>query len=247
MKHGQLISTKKEDAKYVSLNEDIAALQKELADISKEVDVFEASLRSQLTAAIIEVQELSVLFKNQKQEKKLKRLEQKKKGKRHVAPANLTVQAQSSKAKKINEFDLKEKKRLYREAMLYVHPDNFSMKDDKIALATALTTRLVEIYKQEDLATLKAYHAHLFYHENLPMNTVSTVHKKKLTASPDAYLIKRKIQLEENLNNLKSRHTYHVLTTYEDPTTFIDELRIYYQDRINKLKRRTRTKEGSDL
>lgn len=242
MKQGQLIDTKKNTAQYATLKEHIAKLQLELSDISNKVDVFEAQLRSHLTAELIEEQELSVLYKAQKTEKKAKRLEQKRRGKRYVQPVGLKKQKQLDVAPSIDEEEVKEKKRLYLDAMLHVHPDKFSMNDDKMDLATELTTKLIDIYKNEDLATLKAYHSHLFSDAELTKNATQSLNKIELTLSPDAYLIQEKEQLEKKLNTVRKRHTYHVLTTYKDPSTFIEELKSYYQDRIHKLRRRTRTK-----
>jgi hypothetical protein len=39
----------------------------------------------------------------------------------------------------------------------------------------------------------------------------------------------------------KERKTYRIWRTYDDPYTFIQELKEYYLDRIAKMKRRTRT------
>lgn len=240
MKQDQLIGTQINTAQQLSLQAQIAQLKLELAEVSGQVDAFEALLRSQLTGELIAEQELSVLYKAQKAAKKAKRLAQKKKGKRYVEPVGLKPQKQPGVRPPISEGDAKEKKRLYREAMLYVHPDKFSMHDDQMDLATELTTRLVEIYQNEDLTTLRAYHAHLFSNFDLTKEVIPAPTKTALSSSSDAYLIKEKAQLEDALKSLKSRHTYHILSTYPNPSTFVEELRSYYQDRINKLKRRTR-------
>jgi len=102
---------------------------------------------------------------------------------------------------------------------------------------------LVGIYKNEDLATLQAYHAYLFSNIDFTKNGTASVKKMELSISPDAYLIKEKAKLEKELKVIRNKHTYLVLTTYKDPSAFIGELRSYYQDRMNKLKRRTRTKD----
>jgi len=243
MKEDRLIHNSNGSGNLDSLKIEIAQLKAELYDVTKKVEAFEALIRVQLTHEIITSQELAVLYKAQKSEKKGKRLDQKRKGKRYVAPIGLATQKQAVKKASPNEDELKEKKRLYREAMLHVHPDRFAMNDDKIDLATALTTRLVEIYQQEDLATLQAFHAHLFTNVELAKNAVTSGNKIQLATSSDAYLMKEKAALEHQLIVVKNRHIYFVLTTYEDPPTFINELRAYYKDRINKLRRRTRTKD----
>ncbi len=242
MKPNQLIPTKTKPSQDLTLKEQIEVLQKELDEISNKLERFETQLSSQLTNELIAEQELSVLYKAQKAEKKDKRLAQKRKGKKYVEPVGLKIRTQSPKVPNLSEDDAREKKRLYREAMLHVHPDKFSMNDDKVDLATVLTTRLVEIYQYEDLATLRAYHTHLFSNAQLLEDSAASYRRVKLTTSPDAYLIKEKEQLEVSIESVKSKYTYHVLTTYKAPSTFINELRSYYQDRINKLRRRTRTK-----
>ncbi|HLT51791.1 MAG TPA: hypothetical protein VKZ93_07525, partial [Arenibacter sp.] len=51
-------------------------------------------------------------------------------------------------------------------------------------------------------------------------------------------------RLRKELEFAKNKHTYKVLTTYEDPMLFLEELRSYYKDRILKLKKRTRVTGG---
>jgi hypothetical protein len=63
----------------------------------------------------------------------------------------------------------------------------------------------------------------------------------------DSYLQNEAENLEKQLQIAKTKLTYKVLTEYENPLTFIDELREYYQDRIFKLKKRTRKASMFDL
>lgn len=244
MKENQSILAKTNSSQARTLNEQITLLEHELSEMSNQLGAFEAMLRSALSREIIEEQELSVLYKTQKAEKKIKRLKQKQKGKRYLPPTGLKPQKPINTASLIsdlNDDDVKEKKRLYREAMLHIHPDKFSMNNDKVELATELTTRLIEIYKSENLEALKTYHAHLFANEMINFDR-TTVAKIEINASPDAYLIKEKERLVQTIDELRNRHTYHVLSTYKDPHSFVHELRAYYQDRIFKLRKRTRTK-----
>ncbi|MEQ9301351.1 MAG: hypothetical protein RIF33_22425 [Cyclobacteriaceae bacterium] len=242
MKQDQLIGTAKPESQHSALQEQIAQLQGELDAVIGKVDAYEALLQSHLSHELIEEQELSVLYKAQKSEKKAKRLAQKKRGKNYVEPVGLRPQKPSTSASVMTAAESKEKKRLYREAMLHVHPDKFSMNDDKVELATELTTRLVQIYKQEDLATLVAYHAHLLNSFGLTEDVSPFWQHNDQTTSPDAYLLLEIAQLEKAIEAVKGRHSYHVLTTNKDPSNFIDELRAYYQDRILRLRRRTRVK-----
>ncbi len=239
MKQSQVVSQQQSNT---SLEAEIARLRDELEHLTTKVDAFEVSLRSHLASEIIEVQELSVLYKEQKKAKKQKRLEQKKRGKNYKEPVGLKPQKRSAIVRAEKEEDLKQKKRLYREAMLHIHPDKFALQDDKIDLATEVTTRLLAIYNHEDLDTLKAFHAHLFSQNTLPLKESLEDKNIKLEASPDAYLLREKEQLVRAIDALKSKYTYHVLFTYRDPMTFLDEMKAFYHYRIQKLRRRTRRK-----
>ena len=186
---------------------------------------------------MIEEQELSLLYKQQKKAKKEKRQVQKKLGKNYQVPTSL----QNTKRAPLVDKNTKEqlqKKRLYREAMLHVHPDKFLMQKDKLDLATEITAQLIEIYQSGDLATLEAYHAHIFHG-----NTLTALGKPTLTKGTGlAYLQMELKNLNEELSQAKNRHTYKVLTEYENPMSFVDELKSYYKDRLTKLRKRTRSK-----
>ena len=56
----------------------------------------------------------------------------------------------------------------------------------------------------------------------------------------DKYLANKLKALEEDLETAKAKHTYKVLKEYPDPISFLQELKYYYEDRIFKLKKRTR-------
>lgn len=191
-----------------------------------------------LANELIEIQELTVLYKQQKKEKKLKRLAQKKRGKNYVEPIGLTVSLKSLKPE-IPLESAKEMKRLYREAMLQVHPDKFSIQEDQLELATEVTTKLIEIYKSGDLEQLKLYHSHIFSGNALEI--VGAMAKTENIAD-DLYLKNELIKVEQQLQQAKEKYTYKVLTEYSDPMSFILELKEFYADKINKLKKRTRFK-----
>jgi hypothetical protein len=226
------------------LKSKIVLLQKELNNIEKKTTAFEAILRSHLTNELIEEQELTVLYKKVQLAKKEKRFAQKKKGKKFKEVEGLKVIAKNS-AKPTSEDDQKEKKRLYREAMFFVHPDKFSMHDDKIDLATEVTTKLIEIYQTGNLAELQIFHTHIFS-GNAMMQFMETSEKTANTKE-DSYLQNEVEKLKKLLQLAKTKHTYKVLTEYENPLTFIDELKEYYHDRIFKLKKRTRKARLFDL
>ena len=222
----------------------IALLQLELNDIEQKTNAFEAILRSHLTNELIEEQELTVLYKKVQLAKKEKRFAQKKKGKNFKDLEGLKVIAKNN-VNSTSEDDQKEKKRLYREAMLFVHPDKFSMQGEKIDLATEVTTKLIQIYQTGNLAELQIFHTHIFSGNAMMQFPVNF--EINASATDDAYLQNELLKLEKQLQVAKTKHTYNVLTEYENPLTFIDELKEYYQDRIFKLKKRTRKANMFDL
>ncbi|GAB5526171.1 MAG: hypothetical protein Roseis2KO_40430 [Roseivirga sp.] len=216
----------------------IKGLEEELRTVGQKTIAFENMLRTELGSMLIEVQELTVLYKQQKLAKKTKRLEQKKRGKNYKATAGLSHKPQEVRVP-LQKGDGKEMKRLYREAMLHVHPDKFSMEADKVDLATEVTTRLIEIYNSGDLKALALYHQHIF-----SGNALEGVEARTLSREPakkDNYLEEEIRRLEKELAEAKGRQLYKVITEYQEPLTFLEELREYYRDRISKLRRRTRT------
>jgi len=188
---------------------------------------------------IIEEQELCDLYRRMQKAKKQKRQEQKKRGKNYKEPVGLkTIPKQKITTTESKEIE-KEKKRLYREAMLHVHPDKFSMQEDKIDLASEITSQLIQIYKSGSLKDLQLYHSHIF--SGNALDQTSEVNFSNSNASlEDAYLKQEKEKLERELAFAKNRQTYRVLKDYENPMLFAEELKAYYTDRLFKLRKRTR-------
>lgn len=215
----------------------IQLLQQELDEIKKRTYNFEVLLRSHVSDYVVEAQELFVLYKQIKKAKKAKRLEQKKRGKNYKEPKGLQVTDREPNIV-IRPEEQKEKRRLYREAMLHVHPDKFHMKNEEADVATELTSRLISIYKTESLEALQAFHAHIFKgNANIVLGDTASQVK---VGSKDDFLKLEVERLEQDILTAKESHLYKVLHEYENPLTFIDELKVYYQDRIFKLKKRTR-------
>lgn len=217
-----------------SLKKEIDTLQKELEDLNKKIYDFETILRSHLVDEIIEEQELTVRYKKIKREKKEKRLEQKRKGKNYKKFTGLKKTSNTKKAE--NKENEQEKKRLYKEALLYVHPDTFSLKEEKIDVSTELTSKLIEVYQTGSLQELKNFHTYIFSGDALGLSIDNTSIKK----NDMAYLKQQKETLEKRIREAKDKHTYKVLHEYENPLTFINELKMYYNDRLVKLRKRTR-------
>ena len=235
MSKERLLTTHHSDQKYML--EQIQVLQQELEEIQKETRAFEVLVMAQVSDLILEEQELFVLYKQIKKAKKAKRLEQKKRGKNYKEPKGLLIIPTERKIGEPSE-EQKEKKRLYREAMLHVHPDKFSLSEKETDIATEVTSRLIEIYKTGNLETLQAYHAHIFKgNTQIVLGSAASMVK---VVSQDNYLKQEKEQLEIEIDLAKNYHLYKVTIEYEDPLNFVDELKAYYQERILKLKKRTR-------
>jgi hypothetical protein len=119
------------------------------------------------------------------------------------------------------------------------------MHDEKIDLATEVTTKLIEIYQSGNLDELQIFHTHIFSGNALMRFRQNS--EKNANTKEDSYLQKELEKLEQELLIIKTKHTYKVLAEYENPLTFIDELKEYYNDRIFKLKKRTRKANMFDL
>jgi len=226
------------EKEHLLLKAQIVALQQKLDRITQETFTFETFLRSKLMEELIEEQELSVIYKKLKLAKKEKRREQKKRGKNYQEPTGLKLHKKVA-TPAVSEEEQKEKKRLYREVLLQIHPDKFSMTEDKIELATEATCKLIEIYQTGNLHDLRIYHAQLIQGSNLHQNR-DTKTENKIPTVQLSYLKNKKKKLLILLEIAKNKHTYKVLTEYEDPLLFVAELKSYYRDRIAKLRKRTR-------
>ncbi len=223
----------------VELEGEINELTNQINKVEQKLFPFEQSLRNEIADLLIEEQELTVLYKAQKKAKKEKRLAQKRRGKNYVvAKKGLKVINKKNSESEIHQQ--KEKKRLYKEAMLFVHPDKFSMKAEEQKTATEITTKLIDIYKSGSLEELIAYHAHVFSGNTKIAIAATFIENKKIDKT--AYLKQEIKRLKKELEELLAKYTYKVLTTYEEPMTFVKELTGYYNDRIFKLKKRTRKK-----
>jgi hypothetical protein len=222
------------------LNAQLQALQLELDTILQKTAAFEAILQANLADEIIQEIELSALYKTQKKAKQEKRKAQKLKGK-NSKPSTSLVTNQVKRVDALNIDDEKERKRLYREALLHVHPDKFTMNDVDSDIAHSTTSQLIEIYNSGDLSMLQAFHAHIFSGQVFAELKQTSLIKSE-TVSPNTFLKKKIENLSATILQAKNRITFQVLETYANPLDFILELKVFYRDRIDKLKKRTRTK-----
>lgn len=232
-----------------SANDPINTLQREIVLLEKEVEItktelstFERQIQAQLKLQILRIQELFAIYKQQKLAKKAKRLEQKKKGKNYLEPKQPVL---FKRQKELEPFDVslekQELKRLYKVAVVHVHPDKFHYAGDEeeIRRATSITAQLNGVYKRGDLEELlNLYHYIVSGQrgEEADMIKDDFIDPKTRIAS----LKRKRASLATTLEDLKSSYTYTVLKTYENPLAFIDELREQFQKRILQLEKRTK-------
>ena len=221
---------------------EIAVLEAELAKIKKGLRAFEMEIHSRLHREIARIRELAELYKSHKKEKKAKRLDQKKRGKNYVEPKQVQLNNKDrEEGKTLGLEEQKALKRLYKEAVVQVHPDKFvhAGEQDRIQRANAVTAQLNGIYQRGDLEELIN-----FYEEIVGGNAIHESSYRK-EAIPDLNLrleslLKKKEAMGKQLEQLKTSYAYNVLTTYENPLTFIDELHLQLLDRIKQLEKRTK-------
>lgn len=225
------------------LEEAIALLEIELQQASQALNNFEYKISVQLHDQILRIRDLTLLYKRQQENKKAWRLQQKKKGKNYLEPIGLKIIKPIIKdVREQHSDDQQELKRLYKDALVHVHPDKFGLEDEKLnGKATALTVQLIDIYKSSDLNELRDFHKHI-----INGNAISHVpYKPETIVDPAAmldYLLKTKEGLMQRLQDIKATEFYQVLTTYPDPFTFIKEIRILFDQRIVQLEKRMKSK-----
>jgi len=230
-------------AEIESLEKEIAALDEELSRIESVVNTFESHLRSKLQIQILRIRELTTLYKEKKSAKKAKRIEQKKKGKNYKEPQGVKrVNVEKTSGDKLSSTNQQELKRLYKEAIVQVHPDKFvNEEEEKSRKATELTTQLNALYEKGDLDELSDFHQHIISGNamaHVPFNTSSVIDAETMVV----FLQKKKNELMQSLQEIKTSRLYEVVTTYHDPDTFVDELRLQFEERIKVLEKRTRKK-----
>lgn len=230
------------DEPVAQLQREISALEADLERLKQETGVFEREIHSRLYRQIARVRELYELYKKQKKEKKAKRLEQKKKGKNYKEPKQLQPNRRPKEAEvALNGDEQQALKRLYREAVVQVHPDKVSQAGDenRTQHATSLTARLNDIYKRGDLDELINFYQTIISGSQVPgLNT--PVEDRIDPKVRLAFLKRKKEAVLLQLEQLQHSISYTVLQTYENPFSFIEELRLQFEKRIRQLEKRTR-------
>ena len=223
-----------------AIESEIAALEAELGGIEARINAFETQVRVALQPQIARLRDLTTLYKRLKNEKKEKRREQKKKGKNYKEPKGLKKTGPAKKVLPSDERAEEELKRLYKEAVVRVHPDKFVNGDPALSeRATTMTAQLNSLYDAGDLQELSALHQHI-----LSGNAMSHVpYQPQTLADPHAmvaYLQRKRDEMMQSLHALKASEWYGIINTHPEPTAFIDTLRPQFEERIQVLTKRTR-------
>ncbi|MGI4020052.1 MAG: hypothetical protein ACRYFA_00970 [Janthinobacterium lividum] len=227
--------------KILLLEKEIALLESELLGLEATINIFQSEIQYALSTQIQRIQELTNQYKNQKQAKKLKRLEQKKRGKNYHEPVGLkTNHASFSTPNLVSAEEKQELKRLYREAIVQIHPDKLVDADEDLnERATAITIKLNEVYKSGDLEELNRLHEHIIsgnaltYIPDQPEN----VHDLQAIL---LFLQDKKLKLQQLLAGIKTSAIYELWLDRKDIAELIAELKVQFEERIAVLQKRTK-------
>lgn len=214
----------------------INVVKAEIEQVRIGLHEFEAILRNFVLDDMIEEQELAAKYRNFQKAKRAKRQAQKKKGKNYKEPIGIVAVKNKSNAEP-EEVKL-ERKKIYREAMLLVHPDRTGGDEREKENATEITAKLVDIYNGGNLEELQIFCAHIQNQQRPDFNVKSDI--MQIENASKTYYESELQKYESELAALKAKHTYKVLSTYARPIDFAQELKDYYKERIEKLKKRTR-------
>lgn len=222
----------------VALEFQILQLKKELEKVAAATYSLDTRIRTQLANEIVELQELMVIDKMLRKAKKEKRLEQKKKGKNYKEPVGIKASTQKKVVVSTESSDdQKLRKKLYKEAMVNVHPDKFAGEDGDEDLATELTVELIEVYNNGSLDRLKALHAQIMSGNAIPSVKV----ERQIDVQVQTEFLEQQIKdLEAQLEKAKQHPTYQALLTYASEEAYLAEVKLYIEDRLVKLRKRTR-------
>lgn len=223
------------------LEQEIALLEAELLQLEIALNNFQTQIRSALSTQIQRIQELTNQYKNQKQAKKLKRLEQKKRGKNYKKPAGLTTShASFTAAKLVSADDRQELKRLFKEAIVQIHPDKFWDADEGLnRRATTVTAQLNEVYQSGNLEELNRLHEHI-----ISGNAIAYVSDQPKTINDLPamlrFLQQKKVKLLQLLEEVKRSGIYQLFTGGKDVQIVIAGLRTAFEERILVMEKRTK-------
>jgi hypothetical protein len=222
---------------FDKLEKEISALEKELQKIDTGIRSLQVQIHSRYRSEISRIHELGDLHKSQRKQKQEKRRDQKKRGKNYIEPPPDNKLQQKRSPKNPDSHVIKQ---LYREAIVQVHPDKFvNEPEEKSKRSRDLTIQLIDIYQKGDLEQLKLFHRYI-----LSGSAMASAHDTGFDSHAKQELLeKKRNDLLQAITEAKQSRFYEVITTYDDPLTFIDELSDYFSQRIVQLEKRTRVRK----
>jgi hypothetical protein len=224
-----------------TLEKEITFLEAELRELESNLNSFQSKIRSALTTQITRIRILTDLYKAQKQAKKLKRLEQKKRGKNYKEPVGLKVNHASFTAQKlVSATDRQELKRLFKEAVVQVHPDKLIDADEDLnKRATDVTAKLNEVYQSGDLEEMNRLHEFIISGNALTYVPDDATSIKDIPAMIQ-FLQDKKRNLLQLIAEIKSLELYQLWADGKDSATIIAELELAFEQRIMVMEKRTK-------
>jgi hypothetical protein len=237
-----LSSTAHDDESIRRLEQEISSFEEDLKIAESNIRTIRSQIQSRYHNEISRINELYSLYKKQKQLKKEKRLEQKKRGKNYKEPIGLKKSSKEKAAGSINtSSESDELKKLYREAVLQVHPDKFANHPEQMSKRSLeLTIQLIDFYQSGDIEKLKHMHRHIMSGNALAGHQEDTANVPDPTAMKE-YLIQKRDTLVNELKEVKGSYFYQVFTTNNNVSAFIDNMAVQFYLRIKQLERRTRS------
>ncbi|MBT1685062.1 J domain-containing protein [Dawidia soli] len=217
------------------LEQEVLRLEAELQRAEATLNAFEQAVRAQLGEQIRQIRVLTAVYKARKAAKKEKRREQKRRGKNYKEPQGLLRPQETREDDAPVGDGPAELKRLYREAIVQVHPDKFpEASEAEGRQAAALTTHLNALYERGDLEALRDFHEHILGEQ--PLRHTPYAVAGNATRN---FLLHKKEQLAAALEALLQSQSYQ-LAVEPDRGKLMDELREQFVQRIAQLTKRTR-------
>jgi hypothetical protein len=235
-------NTKHNEDSISRLEQEIASIEEDLKVAESQVRSIKSQIQSRYHNEILRINELYLLYKKQKQLKKVNRFEQKKRGKNYKEPVGLKKSATIKSADLINTTsETNELKKLYREAVLQVHPDKFANHPEQMSKRSQeLTIQLIDLYQSGNIEKLKHMHRHIMSGNAMAGHQENTV-KVPDPAAMKQYLIQKRDTIVNELKEIRESYFYRVFTTNNNVSEFIDNMAVQFYLRIKQLERRTRS------
>lgn len=224
------------------LEQEIASFEDELREAERKVRTIKSQIQNRYHNEIIRIHELYTLYKHQKQLKKVQRLEQKKRGKNYKEPAGLKkTTSKISEDAAFTSENSHELKKLYREAVVQVHPDKFTNHSEQISKRSLeLTIQLIDIYQSGNLEKLKQVHRHIMS-GNAMAGFQENTDRFPAPEAMKEFLVQKRTALAGELTKVKASYFYQVFTTSDNLSKFIEDMAPQFYQRIQQLERRTRS------